>query len=182
MVCAWCGHRCLVVLCCHPLLRCHSTLRWYFFVCQRLCVKVHTVKREAVIAGLASEGLELLLGSAEAGSSAVVRPTPTDEVWFPFLCSSWRLELEVRSKWLTIETRHNCRWRRVSAQRWYLHCANINSSFAVFQKTNQNRPRPSQHSWWSWQQIAVDASLWHRVWQLSQAWTSWVTLSRILTV
>ena len=36
MVCAWCGHRCLVVLCCHPLLRCHSTLRWYFFVCQRL--------------------------------------------------------------------------------------------------------------------------------------------------
>jgi len=30
------GLRCLVVLCCHPLLRCHSTLRWYFFVCQRL--------------------------------------------------------------------------------------------------------------------------------------------------
>jgi len=29
------------------------------------------VKREAVIAGLASEGLALLLGSAEAGSSAV---------------------------------------------------------------------------------------------------------------
>ena len=23
-------------------MRCHSTLRWYFFVCQRLCVKVHT--------------------------------------------------------------------------------------------------------------------------------------------
>ena len=35
------------------------------------------MKREAVIAGLASEGLALLLGSAEAGSSAVVRPTPT---------------------------------------------------------------------------------------------------------
>ena len=30
------------------------------------------MKREAVIAGLASEGLALLLGSAEAGSSAVV--------------------------------------------------------------------------------------------------------------
>jgi len=29
------------------------------------------VKREAVIAGLALEGLALLLGSAEAGSSAV---------------------------------------------------------------------------------------------------------------
>ena len=32
------------------------------------CVSV-SVKREAVIAGLASEGLALLLGSAEAGSS-----------------------------------------------------------------------------------------------------------------
>ena len=41
-----------------------------------------SVKREAVIAGLASEGLALLLGSAEAGSSAVVRPTPTDPVEF----------------------------------------------------------------------------------------------------
>ena len=81
MVCAWCGHRCLVVLCCHPLLRCHSTLRWYFFVCQRLCVKV-PVKSEAVVAGLASEGLALLLGSAEADSSAVVGPTPTDPVEF----------------------------------------------------------------------------------------------------
>jgi len=40
------------------------------------------VKREAVIAGLASEGLALLLGSAEAGSSAVVGPTPTDPVEF----------------------------------------------------------------------------------------------------
>jgi len=38
------------------------------------------VKREAVIAGLASEGLALILGSAEAGSSAVVGPTPTDAV------------------------------------------------------------------------------------------------------
>jgi len=36
------------------------------------------VKREAVIAGLASEGLALLLGSAEAGSSAVVGPTPVE--------------------------------------------------------------------------------------------------------
>ena len=34
------------------------------------------VKREAVIAGLASEGLALILDSAEAGNSAVVGPTP----------------------------------------------------------------------------------------------------------
>jgi len=40
------------------------------------------VKREAVIAGLASEGLALILGSAEAGSSAVVGPMPTDQVEF----------------------------------------------------------------------------------------------------
>ena len=40
------------------------------------------VKREAVIAGLASEGLELILGSAEAGDSAVVGPKPTDPVVF----------------------------------------------------------------------------------------------------
>ena len=38
------------------------------------------VKREAVIAGLASEGLALILDSAEAGSSAVVGPMPTDPV------------------------------------------------------------------------------------------------------
>ena len=45
------------------------------------------MKREAVIAGPASEGpasagLALTLGSAEAGSSAVVGPTPTDPVEF----------------------------------------------------------------------------------------------------
>ena len=40
------------------------------------------MKREAVIAGLASEGLALILGSAEAGSSAVVGPMPTDLVEF----------------------------------------------------------------------------------------------------
>jgi len=40
------------------------------------------VKREAVIAGLASEGLALILGSAETGSSVVVGPTPTDPVEF----------------------------------------------------------------------------------------------------
>jgi len=40
------------------------------------------VKREAVMAGLASEGLALILGSAEAGRSAVVGPTPTDPVEF----------------------------------------------------------------------------------------------------
>ena len=40
------------------------------------------MKREAVIAGLASEGLALILGSAEAGSSSVVGPMPTDPVEF----------------------------------------------------------------------------------------------------
>ena len=40
------------------------------------------MKREAVIAGLASEGLALILGSAEAGSSAVVGPMPTHPVEF----------------------------------------------------------------------------------------------------
>ena len=40
------------------------------------------VKREAVIAGLASEGLALILGSVEPGSSAVVGPEPTDPVEF----------------------------------------------------------------------------------------------------
>jgi len=40
------------------------------------------VKREAVIAGLASEGLALILGSAGAGSSAVVGLMPTDPVEF----------------------------------------------------------------------------------------------------
>jgi len=40
------------------------------------------VKREAVIAGLASEGLALILGSAGAGGSAIVGPIPTDPVEF----------------------------------------------------------------------------------------------------
>ena len=40
------------------------------------------MKRDAVIAGLASEGLTLILGSAEAGSSVVVGPMPTDPVEF----------------------------------------------------------------------------------------------------
>jgi len=34
--------RYLVVLCYHPFMCCHSTLRWYFFVFQQLCFKVHT--------------------------------------------------------------------------------------------------------------------------------------------
>ena len=38
------------------------------------------MKREATIAGLASEGLALISGSAWAVSSAVVGPTPTDTV------------------------------------------------------------------------------------------------------
>ena len=40
------------------------------------------MKREATIAGLASEGLALILGCAGAGSSVVVGPTPTDPVEF----------------------------------------------------------------------------------------------------
>jgi len=40
------------------------------------------VKHEATIAGLASESLARISGSAGAGSSAVVRPTPTDPVEF----------------------------------------------------------------------------------------------------
>jgi len=40
------------------------------------------VKREATIAGLAPEVLALISGSAGAGSSAVVGPTPTDPVEF----------------------------------------------------------------------------------------------------
>jgi len=40
------------------------------------------VQREAVIAGLASEGLALILGSAEAGTRAVVGPMPMDPVEF----------------------------------------------------------------------------------------------------
>ena len=40
------------------------------------------MKREAAIAGLASEGLVLILRSAGEGSSAVVGPMPTDPVEF----------------------------------------------------------------------------------------------------
>jgi len=40
------------------------------------------VKREAVIAGLASEGLALILGSAGTGSSAVVGPMPLESFFF----------------------------------------------------------------------------------------------------
>jgi len=40
------------------------------------------VKREAAIAGLASEGLALISGSAGAGSNAVVGTTPADPVEF----------------------------------------------------------------------------------------------------
>jgi len=40
------------------------------------------VKCEVMIAGLASEGLVMISGSAGAGSSAVVGPTPTDPVEF----------------------------------------------------------------------------------------------------
>jgi len=40
------------------------------------------VKREAAVAGLASEGLALVSGSAGAGNNTVVVPTPTDPVEF----------------------------------------------------------------------------------------------------
>ena len=40
------------------------------------------MKHEAVIAGLASEGLALIFGSAEVGSSAVVGSISTDPVEF----------------------------------------------------------------------------------------------------
>ena len=40
------------------------------------------MKREAAIAGLASEGLALISGSAGAGSNAVVGTTPADPVEF----------------------------------------------------------------------------------------------------
>ena len=40
------------------------------------------MKREATIAGLASEDLTLISGSAGTGRSAVVGPTPTDPVEF----------------------------------------------------------------------------------------------------
>ena len=40
------------------------------------------MRREATIAGLASEGLVMISGSTGAGSNAVVGPTPTDPVEF----------------------------------------------------------------------------------------------------
>ena len=40
------------------------------------------MKREAAIAGLASEGLALISGSAGAGINVVVGPTPADPVEF----------------------------------------------------------------------------------------------------
>ena len=45
------------------------------------------MKREAAVAGLASEGLALVSGSAGAASSVVVVPTPADPVEF---CKSTR--------------------------------------------------------------------------------------------
>jgi len=40
------------------------------------------VKRKAAVAGLSSEGLVLVAGSAGAGNSAVVVPTPADPMEF----------------------------------------------------------------------------------------------------
>ena len=47
------------------------------------------MKREAVIAGLASEGLALILDSAEVGRSAVVGPIPTDPDEFVYAFFIW---------------------------------------------------------------------------------------------
>ena len=71
----------------------HVSDAWSYCVVIHSCVAIphcvgisscvsSSVKREAVIAGLASEGLALILDSAEAGSSAVVGPMPTDPVEF----------------------------------------------------------------------------------------------------
>ena len=60
----------------------HVSDAWSYCVAIHPCVAIphclgtsscvtSSVKREAVIVGLASEGLALILGSAEAGSSAV---------------------------------------------------------------------------------------------------------------
>jgi len=71
----------------------HVSDAWSYCVAIHPCVAIphclgtsscvtSSVKREAVIVGLASEGLALILGSAETGSSAVVGPMPTDPVEF----------------------------------------------------------------------------------------------------
>ena len=60
--------RCLVVLCCHPLLRCHSTLCWYFFVCQQLCS--HTGKH------MRGQRMRQKIASREGRTSSVVAPRP----------------------------------------------------------------------------------------------------------
>ena len=70
----------------------HMSDSWSYCVSIHSCVAIPhcvgisscvstSVKREAVIKGLASEGLALILGSAEAGRSAVVRSMSTG----PFL-------------------------------------------------------------------------------------------------
>jgi len=46
------------------------------------CVSRSAVKREAAVAGLASEGLAVVSGSAGGSSSAVVVPIPMDPVEF----------------------------------------------------------------------------------------------------
>jgi len=79
------------------------------------------VKREATIAGLASEGLALISGSAGAGSSAVVGPTPTDPVEF-HMCARDLKTLSAAQKH-TIEERGGSRdpgFRRPGAGRGQL--------------------------------------------------------------
>ena len=130
------GHarvRCLVVLCCHPLLRCHSTLRWYCFVCQQLCFKVHTVKREAVIAGLASEGgvqklmmPSLLFFDAFSDHACV------------FLCVSMYLEVELLTH---EEIRTQC---RMITQEWMTTQYNQASDTCMANRPNI-RGNPTAH-------------------------------------
>ena len=64
--------RCLVVLCCHPLLRCHSTLRWYFFVSVVLFQGAysHTGKH------VRGQRMRQKIGNREGRASSVFAPRP----------------------------------------------------------------------------------------------------------
>ena len=65
------------------------------------------MKSKATIAGLASEGLAMIFGSAGAGSSAVVGSTPTDPVEFRKCARDLKTLSAVRKH--TNEERRGCR-------------------------------------------------------------------------
>jgi len=65
------------------------------------------VKREATIAGLASQGLALISDSAGVGSSAVVGATPTDPVEFRKCARNLKTFSAARK--YTNEERRGCR-------------------------------------------------------------------------